>query len=410
MSVSRTTGPAVLAAVIATGLLLGGCDDGRRADERGDAAQPQAESPDTQPDGPSASGTDLSSGFTADWAAFHRGGPLHGAADPIAPPPMKVRWTYRVGDRAGVVNSAVIVDRTVYVADDASTVHAINLDDGQSRWKRAFEDGFETAPLVADGKVMLGDAAGVFRCLSADKGEELWKYDSEGKICSSANRLPDGRIVFANDNGRVVCLDPADGRKVWTRDVERTNGAPVVDGQTIWIASCDGKLHALDATDGHSLLEVEIGSETGAAPLAADGAVMVGQNEGKVLCADATTGEVRWTYDQVADGAMIYSSAAFADGVVVFGARDNQVHAINVGDGTRRWVFPTQGEVDSSPAISGGRVYVGSKDGKLYVLNLADGKPLWQFTAGREITAGPAIGRGVVVVGDSAGNVYCFAP
>jgi outer membrane protein assembly factor BamB len=138
--------------------------------------------------------------------------------------------------------------------------------------------------------------------------------------------------------------------------------------------------------------------------------IIMGIDGGKVVCF-STDGKTQiWEYDDVENGATVFGSPAVSEGIVVIGAQDKKVHALDAATGARKWVFATRGDVDSSPAISGGRVFVGSKDKKLYVLDLKTGKSLYEFPAGRPITASPAIGEGVVVIGDTAGNLYCYEP
>ena len=71
-------------------------------------------------------------------AAFRGGGGLTGDAEKIAPPPMKLRWTYQTGDekqRSSVESAATITADTAYVADDRGTLHAIDLITGKAKWK-----------------------------------------------------------------------------------------------------------------------------------------------------------------------------------------------------------------------------------------------------------------------------------
>ncbi len=136
--------------------------------------------------------------------------------------------------------------------------------------------------------------------------------------------------------------------------------------------------------------------------------IYVSLDQGQVMCIGTDGRTKHWIYDQVEGGAMVYASAAICDGIAVVGARDRQVHAIDMKTGKRAWAFRTRGDVDGSPVISAGRVYVGSLDKKFYVLDLKTGRQLWQFTASRGVAAGAAIGQGVLIFGDNAGNVYCL--
>ena len=327
---------------------------------------------------------------------------------------MKLRWTYQTGDekqRSSVESAATITADTVYVSDDRGTLHAIDLLTGKAKWKYESEGGFDTSPLVMDGRVFLGDLAGEFHCVSAVDGKKIWVFVSQSGVHGSANS--DGtHILFGNDGAEIICLD-TDGKQQWIAVAgDRINAAPSIgalpDGR--WVAlfsGCDSHLRAIELKAGNEIFSAEMGALAPGSPVMLKDRIVIGTDRGHVLCY-ALDGKPLWDYDKVKDEAMVYSSPAVAEGIVVAGARDRQVHAMALADGKPLWTFATRGDVDSSPLISDGRVYVGSKDKKLYVLDLKTGKSLWEFTAARAITAPPAIGQGVLIIGDTKGNVYCF--
>ena len=53
-------------------------------------------------------------------------------------------------------------------------------------------------------------------------------------------------------------------------------------------------------------------------------------------------------------------------GVVYIGARDNQIHAIDIESRKEIWSYPTNGYIDAAPAISDGMLYATSDDGYVY--------------------------------------------
>jgi outer membrane protein assembly factor BamB len=349
--------------------------------------------------------------------AFHGGGPLLGQAPDLGPPPMKLRWTYR-GDEEGdaaIEGAATIARGTVYVADAKGLVHAIDLASGERRWTYPGPiDGFATTPLICGDRVIVGDLAGTVHAVATRDGSKLWTVDTRSPIRASGNAAAADamNVVIANDSGKVLCLSAAKGDVVWTAQAaDRINGAPAISGDTVYVGSCDAKLMALGLADGAVRFTADMGALSGGSAAVLADRLVIGTDEGRVVCLSTTeNGKRLWTYEQIAGGAMAYASPAVADGVVVIGARDRQVHAMDLASGTPRWTFKARLDVDSSPLIAGGRVYVGSKDKSLYVLNLADGKMLWEFKGGRGIVASPAIAEGVLVVSDLAGNVYCLEP
>lgn len=357
-----------------------------------------------------------------DWPAFHGGGPLLGTAPPIGTTPLSLRWTFKAGgdDSAPINGSAAIVggayggaNGVAFVADGAGVLHALDLRTGKPRWEFKSDSGFETSPLFFEGKVLLGDDGGKFYCLRANDGKKLWDFDAEAGIHSSANAWGTGesaRVAFGSDGGTFFCLKLADGSKAWEQSVgEKVNGTPAVGAGAVFVAGCDAHLHAIKLEDGGEKFTADPGGICPGSPALAADRILVGTQSGQLVCFNPDGSKQLWVYDQ-ADGQMMLSSPAVADGTVVVGARDRKVHAMDLATGRRKWVFPTRGDVDSSPAISGGRVYVGSRDKKLYVLDLQTGKRLGEFDTGYPVTGSPAIAQGVVIVGDAGGNVYCLEP
>ncbi len=349
---------------------------------------------------------------SADYPAFHGGGPLIGLAPPIGPPPMALRWKYLVddNDRTSVEAAPAIANGVVYVADTKGTLHAIDIKTGKATWTYKSGDSFETAPLVADGRVFVGDMNGVMHAVSAADGKKIWVYDSESAIHASAN-ADGGNIYFGNDGAKIVCLNAVDGKVVWTGEAgDRLNSTPAIGHGAAFVSGCDQHLRAMSLKDGKELFSVDLGALAPGSPAVLSDRIVVGTDGGRLLCYSADGKKTLWTFEDVEDKAMVYSSPAVADGFAVVGARDRAVHAVNLETGKEAWSFKTRGDVDASPVISAGRVYAASRDKKLYVLDLKTGAKLWEYTAGRSINATPAIGEGVVIIADTAGGVFCLEP
>lgn len=348
--------------------------------------------------------------------AFRDGGPLLGVAPESPAPPYSVRWTYKTSeeDRAGVEGSPTIAGDTVYVADDKGVVHAVSLADGKAKWKYETEDAFATSPLVLNGRVYVGDLTGTMHCISAADGKKVWTVDSGSGIHSSANASvgPAGnRIIFGNDGAEILCLNAEDGKELWRGKAgDRVNAAPAIANGLAYISGCDAMLRAFDLNTGQEKFAVDIAGMAGGSAVIAGDKIVVGTDGGAVLCLSADGKTTHWTYKGIEQQAMVYATVAVdvQNNTVIAGARDRNVHAIDLKTGEKKWTYKTRGDVDASPLISAGRVFAPSKDKKLYVLDLKTGESLWQFTAGRSLDAGPDIDAGVIVVADASGNVYCL--
>ena len=166
-----------------------------------------------------------------------------------------------------------------------------------------------------------------------------------------------------------------------------------------------------------------------ASPVAAQGRVFVGAENGNLYALDAKTRALQWLYH--ARGG-IASTPAVADGTVYFLDRAGTMHALKADDGSPRWTFRTQGEAVfaahgmfgmprdgqpvpdpwdlylSSPLVHDGKVYVGSSDGHLYALDAKDGKLAWAWRTGGMVHSSPALAGGNIVVGSWDGAVYAL--
>lgn len=111
---------------------------------------------------------------------------------------------------------------------------------------------------------------------------------------------------------------------------------------------------------------------------------------------------VAWTLQT---GGPVRSSPVAADGVLVVGSDDGMVYAVDPATGSERWRFAAGGAVQASATIAGGRVYIGSTSGFLHALDLSDGRELWRWANDPAnpkqfpITNSTALAYGVLFVG-----------
>ena len=145
-----------------------------------------------------------------------------------------------------------------------------------------------------------------------------------------------------------------------------------------------------------------------APPVLVNGIVYAGSNDGKVYALQASNGAILWSGST---GASIPFSPAVDSGRVFVGSDDTNVYAFPASCSTPcspLWVTPTLGRITSAPAVAGGVVYVGAgrgTDGDLWALDAATGAVLWKA----EVSSAPigvAVANGVVFAG--AGGLYAF--
>lgn len=378
---------------------------------RGHAAPSAAPAgPATAPAGAPATSPAVAAGD--DWPAFHGGGELRGVAKPLPakPVPLHARWTFSVEEGpAPIAASAAIVGKYAYVGDTRGRFFCLSLADGKPKWTYTIKAGFEASPLVVNGRVYVGDMDGIFHCLDAETGKKIWTFDAEsGQPIHAGGNILGDRIVYGDDGANIICVT-TDGKKAWqVMAGDRINSAPAIGNGMAYVSGCDAQLRGISIAEGKQKFEMELPSLAPGSPALVGDRLLIGTDGGRLVCITADGSKTLWTYEDFKDRAMVYGSPAVSQDIVVVGARDQRVHAVNLKDGSKKWTFTTRGDVDSSPVIAGDRVYVASQDKKLYVLDLQSGKKISEFQGKFAIEASPAIAQGVIVVGDGRGNVYCL--
>lgn len=138
--------------------------------------------------------------------------------------------------------------------------------------------------------------------------------------------------------------------------------------------------------------------------------ILVGANDRKVYAIDSSTGTKVWDYQL---GALIdMSTAALApDGTLFIGCSDGKLYALNPG-GTLKWEFVTGGVIKSSPSIDPERevIYFGSGDGKVYAVGF-DGVEKWSYETAGEVFSSASIDvDGRIGIGSDDRFFYVFKP
>jgi len=185
-------------------------------------------------------------------------------------------------------------------------------------------------------------------------------------------------------------------------------GGRIVSSPVAWqglviFGSDDGNLYAVEAANGRQRWVVRTRGPVASSPAIADGRVYAASYDGRMYAVDARTGEILWkfategerrfearglhgmtpksqTYPDVYD--VFLSSAAVSGGRVFFGSGDGRVYALDAATGALAWKHETGDVVHASPAVADGTVYVGSWDGRLYALDAATGAQRWAYQAG----------------------------
>jgi outer membrane protein assembly factor BamB len=283
------------------------------------------------------------------------------------------KWTFDLGDRA-YATPCVAEDGTVYAASDAKKLVALSPE-GKKRWTLETDDEADTGLVLArDGTIVF--AAGRRAYGVTPQGFVKWRFAAKRKVFTSPAVGDDGRVFLGSQDHHAYALTPQGG-PLWSVDLGAdVDGAPVVgDDGAVYLGTDGDEVVRLDPADGRIVWRARVGGYVrGTLSMTRAGDVVAGvygPTPGEVVLAPGD-GAVKRKVPIQGTGAREFGvhGGALEDaaGVLLFGAQDDAVYAIDPG-GEIPWSFRTGADVDSPVTLLGdGSVVFGSDDGKVYML------------------------------------------
>jgi outer membrane protein assembly factor BamB len=291
---------------------------------------------------------------------------------------------------------------------------------GTVRWKRTLDGPVVPGPVVApDGTIYAADGAGVLHALDPLTGAERWKLDTSSgygdDLTTSPALLADGTIVWPGGSLKVYGVSPQ-GRLLWTIQRRGNPLSPaVVSADSFYLSDSAGRLAAYRIEAGRPVLrwDLDLGTRSYGSPaVAPDGSIRATVDNAVVAVRDlGDRGEVVWRADT---GDLVEVSAAVAaDGTTLVGSNTSRLYALDQS-GQQRWSVDLGSFPYSSPVADGhGHVWIGTNDGLLVGVDVATGRELRRVDLsalrdGRDgIWSSPVVDdRGTVYVGMLDGSVH----
>ncbi len=209
----------------------------------------------------------------------------------------------------------------------------------------------------------------------------------------------------------VLSLTAGQFGLAWRRSLDApVSAAPIIADGRVIVADTRGVLHAIDLLTGWPLWSRPLGVPVLAAVTRAGDAVLVPCTDGHLIACALRDGAERW---RVQLPAALEAAAAVHGDTAYVVTRDGHLHGLDVsatGGGAVRWSRPLGAPAFAPPALGDGVVAVLPVNGHLQCFSAADGTPRWEATLGPvPCYTAPAIDRGEVVAVSGGGVCAAFA-
>ena len=333
-------------------------------------------------------------------------------------------WSANVGKgerRLGAQQGPAVADGRVFAAAVEGGVRALDLQTGAQVWRYASDLRLTGGPGVGDGLVVVGSLDGDVVALDASTGAERWRAAVTSEVIA-APAVGLGMVFVRSNDGRVTAFDAATGarRWFWNHDVPtltvRGNSAPVLGPGFVFVGNDDGSLAAISSSDGRPLWDVPVAlgegrteldrmADVDGAPVLEGSTLYATSFKNQTIAIDAPTGRPLWVADRGGAGRVGVASQR-----AVVTAATGGVFGLDKSGGSVLWQQPgLMRRGVTAPAIHGEYALVGDYDGYLHWLRLEDGEFAGRARAGRKaFRATPVVVDGIALVQNVNGELTAF--
>ncbi|MBY0543934.1 MAG: outer membrane protein assembly factor BamB [Gammaproteobacteria bacterium] len=305
----------------------------------------------------------------------------HGNIDAIQVATGKTSWHIRL--KQGVSGGVAVGAGAVYVPTKDGHIYALNEQNGQTLWHKTLPNQSNTAPTYASSQVYVKTIDDKLVALSASTGQIAWSYDegsTELQLLGSSRAAVSGDMVAAGfSDGKVDGVNAANGQLIWQTtvatpqgfsDVDQMIGVfadPIISGNTVYVASYNGSVAALDLNSGAVKWQTPFSSYANIG--LSNDAIFAVNPDGKIVAFNRTNGAIKWKQDALAGRQL--SGIAMDGNNLVLGDNLGNVHWLSQQDG--HFVARTslgKSAIAMPPVVASGHVIVLEQDGNMVVLRL----------------------------------------
>ena len=339
--------------------------------------------------------------------------------------------------RQRITAAPVVAGGRVFTLDSAAHVTATSTE-GQTLWTREVtppaarsKDATGGGLALGAGKLFVSSGFGQLTALDPETGAVAWQQSLRA-TGSGAPTVRDGMVYLVSGDDTGWAIDAGTGRVQWqvsaTPDVTNVLGAPApalddtyaifaFGGGEVQATFRKGGLRAWNASvrgQRRFAAAAKVGDITGAPVIDGD-RVYVGSHSGRVVAMNVANGERIWTARQ---GAM---NPVFPVGRSVFVVSDrNALLRLDARDGSRVWGVELPGFTKSrprrqvervphyGPILAGGRIVVASGDGKVRFFDPESGAQTHGIAVPGGATSDPVVAGGTLYVVSAKGKLHAF--
>jgi outer membrane protein assembly factor BamB len=296
----------------------------------------------------------------------------------------KVRWSYNIhqdGNQTSFHGNPLITDQLIFIGTDKSCaagsighVYAFDRATGTVRWK------YRTAGTPTDiarigSTVYAASFADELIALNLADGDLRWRFATgmPNPDCSlpPAPVVVGDRLFYTGLNGILYGLDGQTGKLLWKHNLgKRSTTKLSVVGNSLYIGNSANRIFRISTDDGHVQSELSVPASPTGRILADARALYIFLEDreskgGYLISTDLNLSQIRWTHQ--ADRAWSSEWPRLWNGLLLAGSCRSELDAFRISDGALQWSDKLKGCLRSIGTDGESeQIYIGAQEGTVY--------------------------------------------
>ncbi|MFN3234295.1 MAG: outer membrane protein assembly factor BamB [Gammaproteobacteria bacterium] len=315
----------------------------------------------------------------------------------------------------------VIDQDVIYTAGVKGRVMATDIKTGRTLWTAKFRAPFSSQLSTDDNALYAGTSKGQLFKINKTNGKLVWVRNIDSAMIA-APAIKRNIVLAKTINSEITAYNNQNTHRLWEYQenqpslVLRDASNPVFYGRNIIVGFPNGVLASISSTTGQPIWKQHINEPTGktdvermtdvdTTPIVKDGTIYTATYQGQLVAVEASSGNVLWQqplsdYTNLAtDRSSIY--ATDSHGVI---------WAFSQNDGHVLWKQKALAQRQlTSPTLAGNLLVIADADGFLHILSKQTGRYLTRMTVNASgITATPLTQQHNVYVLANDGSLYAY--
>ena len=309
-----------------------------------------------------------------------------------------IDWSLEVGEPHVFDYTPALESGNVYSANSEGEIIKIDSTNGREVWRVSVGEPISGGVGAEGGMILVGSSKGNVYAYDVD-GKQLWKSKLSSEILS-VPRYFDGAVIVRSNDNHIYGLNAVDGTRKWAYErivpalSLRSSAGIVVDGGAVYAGFAGGKMVAIRADNGRLLWESNVSQPKGVTeierisditslPVVSGPVVYAVSYQGRVAAVDRTNGRVVWNREISS-----YSGMRLEDQKLFVSHSLGALYSLDYETGRTFW---RQGELSNrkltTPLPMGSIIAVGDLEGYIHFVSRDDGK----FTARIQLNDSPVM-------------------